>query len=75
MRALRKLKTYYRQQAVLEDVLEKDDEIRAMRVILKTLGKLPPDAARRVLRYVFERQPDALAVSAQAVPPPLAPGR
>lgn len=35
--------------------MERDDEIRAMRIIAKTLEKLDADAAGRVMRWATDR--------------------
>jgi hypothetical protein len=59
IRALRRLATFHRKHRKLEVVMERDDELRAIDVVTKTLKKLPDWRSRaRVLKYVSERFAD-----------------
>lgn len=52
---MRKLRTYHRQQAVFEVVMDRDDELRAMRLCHRTLMQLGVEARRRAVRYLVDR--------------------
>jgi hypothetical protein len=54
LRRLRKLSTYVRGQGVLPEALEREDELRAMHVIIGTILSLSSDARPRLLEYVID---------------------
>jgi hypothetical protein len=56
---MRKRGTFARRQGRLEEAMEVDDEIRAMRTILRSLAQLPDAASRqRVMAYVLGKVHD-----------------
>lgn len=74
-RALRKLRTFHREQATFEVVMESDDELRTIRLVHKSLMKLTATARRRVVRYMVERhvtstEPEVVSEEATDAPNP-----
>ena len=67
-RVLRKAATFHRTHLVFPEVLEMDDEIKAMKQILGTLTKLTPEGRERVMAFVISFYADKAATLNQKAP-------